>query len=203
MPRPRLDHVRKAQILSAAAEVLSERGYANARVVDIAKTAGTSPAAILYWFEGKDGLLAEALRLREQEFHDRYTVKAEQKSTASDQLRVLIEAMLHHYDWKLWMELCVLALRDKSAAAERDRMDRRWRAALRATIREGQQRGEFLAGDPEEVMFVLAALLAGLAPLLAVKAKGVTKDRVERVWLAEASRLLGPGFDAGPLKRTR
>ena len=52
MPRPRLDHVRKAQILSAAAAVLSERGYANARVVDIAKAAGTSPAAILYWFEG-------------------------------------------------------------------------------------------------------------------------------------------------------
>jgi AcrR family transcriptional regulator len=44
MPRPRLDHVRKAQIVSAAAEVLSDRGYANARVVDIAKAAGTSPA---------------------------------------------------------------------------------------------------------------------------------------------------------------
>ena len=71
MPRPRLDHVRKAQILSAAATVLSERGYANARVVDIAKAAGTSPAAILYWFDGKDGLLAEALSLREVEFHDR------------------------------------------------------------------------------------------------------------------------------------
>ena len=120
MPRPRLDHVRKAQILSAAAGVLSERGYANSRVVDIAKAAGTSPAAILYWFEGKDGLLAEALRLREQEFHDRYTVKAETKATASERLRVLVEAMLHHYDWKLWMELCVLALRDSNAAAERD-----------------------------------------------------------------------------------
>ena len=65
MPRPRLDHVRKAQILTAAAGVLSERGYANARVVDIAKAAGTSPAAILYWFDGKHGLLAEALALRE------------------------------------------------------------------------------------------------------------------------------------------
>ena len=135
MPRPRLDHVRKAQILSAAAGVLSERGYANSRVVDIAKAAGTSPAAILYWFEGKDGLLAEALRLREQEFHDRYTVKAETKATASERLRVLVEAMLHHYDWKLWMELCVLALRDEAAAAERDRLDRRWRAALRGVIR--------------------------------------------------------------------
>ena len=72
MPRPRLDHVRKAQIIAAAAAVLSERGYANTRVVDIAREAGTSPAAVLYWFDGKDALLAEALRLQEQEFHDRY-----------------------------------------------------------------------------------------------------------------------------------
>jgi AcrR family transcriptional regulator len=203
MPRPRLDHVRKAQILTAAAEVLSERGYANTRVVDIATAAGTSPAAILYWFEGKDGLLAEALKLREQEFHDRYTVKAEHKQSASQRLRVLVEAMLRHYDWKLWMELSVLALRDEAAAAERDRLDRRWRAALRAAVRDGQQSGEFIPGDPDEVMFVLAALLDGWAPLLVLKAKGVTRERVERVWLAEASRLLGPDFDASPLKRTR
>ena len=203
MPRPRLDHVRKAQILTAAATVLSERGYANARVVDIAKAAGTSPAAILYWFDGKDGLLAEALSLREVEFHDRYTVRIDQAKSASEQLRILIEAMLHHYDWALWMELCVLALRDNAAAAERDRMDRRWRAMLRRVIRDGQQAGEFSAGDADEAMFVLAALLDGMAPLLAMKARGVTYQRVERTWLAEASRLLGSGFDAAPLRRSR
>ena len=203
MPRPRLDHVRKAQILTAAASVLSERGYANTRVVDIARAAGTSPAAILYWFEGKDGLLAQALLMREQEFHDQFTITADSRTSASDRLRVLIEAMLHHYDWKLWMELCVLALRDETAAAERDRMDRRWRAALRAVIRDGQRLGEFTGGDPDDTMFVLAALLDGLAPLLALQAKGVTRERVERVWLAEAARLLGPGFDDRPLRRSR
>lgn len=203
MPRPRLDHVRKAQILSAAAEVLSERGYANARVVDIAKAAGTSPAAILYWFDGKQGLLAEALALREVEFHDRYTVRIDVATTASEQLRILVEAMLRHYDWGLWMELCVLALRDPSAAAERDRMDRRWRAMLRKVIRDGQRRDEFIAGDPDETMFVLAALLDGMAPLLAMRAKGVTAAQVERTWLAEASRLLGAGFDASPLAEER
>ena len=88
MPRPRLDHVRKAQILTAAAAVLSERGYANARVVDIAKAAGTSPAAILYWFEGKQGLLAEALALREVEFHDRYTVR---DRAGSDSVRAVAD----------------------------------------------------------------------------------------------------------------
>ena len=203
MPRPRLDHVRKAQILSAAAAVLSERGYANARVDDIAKAAGTSPAAILYWFDGKHGLLAEALSLREVEFHDRYTIRIEHAATASEQLRILIEAMLHHYDWALWMELCVLALRDPAAAAERDRMDRRWRAMLRKVIRDGQQTEEFSAGDADETMFVLAALLDGMARLLAMKARGVTQQRVERTWLAEAARLLGPGFDSTPLPRSR
>lgn len=202
MARPRLDHVRKAQILKAAAEVISERGYANARVVDIAKAAGTSPAAILYWFEGKDGLLAEALRLREREFQERFTTHAERQPTASEQLRVLIAAMLHHYDWGLWMELCVLALRDEAAAAERDRMDRRWRAELRAMIRAGQAGGEFVESDADQVMFVLTALLDGMAPLLALKAKGISRERVEQTWLAEALRLLGPGFDASPLPPT-
>ena len=201
MPRPRLDHVRKAQILSAAAAQLSERGYANTRVVDIAKAAGTSPAAILYWFEGKDQLLAQALRLREQEFHDSFTVAAQSEVTAGERLRVLVEAMLYHYDWALWMELCVLALRDEAAAAERDRMDRRWRAVVRNVLREGQERGEFIESDPDDTMMVLAALLDGLAPLLALKARGVTRERVEKVWLAEAGRLLGPGFDTSPLKR--
>ena len=199
MPRPRLHDVRKAQIVTAAASVLSERGYANARVVDIAKAAGTSPAAILYWFDGKQGLLAEALQLREIEFHDLYTVRIEQAETVSQQLRILVEAMLREYDWGLWMELCVLALRDPAAAAERDRMDRRWRAMLRRVIRDGQERGEFVDGDADEIMFVLAALLDGMAPLLAMKAKGVTRAQVERTWLAEAARLLGPGFDSTPL----
>lgn len=201
MPRPRLDQVRQAQIIAAAAEVMSERGYANTRVVDIATVAGTSPAAILYWFDGKDGLLAQALALREQEFHDRYTAHLDELQSASDRLRALVHAMLHHYDWALWMELSVLALRDNAAAAERDRLDRRWRAALRAEIRRGQESGEFIDGDADQMMFVLAALLDGMAPLLAVRAKGVTHDRVERTWLVEAARLLGPGFDSSPLRR--
>ena len=202
MSRPRLDHVRKAQILAAAAAVLSERGYANARVADIARAAGTSPAAILYWFDGKDGLLAEALALREQEFHDRYATPLAEAASASERLRLLVAAMLDDYDWGLWMELCVLALRDDRAAAERDRMDRRWRAALRGVIADGQRSGEFDgddADDADETMFVLAALLDGLAPLLAVRATGVSRARVERTILREAARLLGPAFDAGPL----
>ena len=95
-----------------------------------------------------------------------------------------------HCGWSCACLLCATP----TAAAERDRMDRRWRAMLRKVIRDGQERGEFIERDAEETMFVLAALLDGMAPLLAMKAKGVTRAHVERTWLAEASRLLGPGF---------
>jgi hypothetical protein len=73
---------------------------------------------------------------------------------------------------------------------------------LRTVVRDGQQGGEFASGDPDDVVFVLAALLDGMAPLLAMRAKGVTRERVERTWLAEARRLLGPGFDDSPLRRS-
>jgi AcrR family transcriptional regulator len=200
MARPRLDHVRKVQIIAAAAEVLSERGFANARVTDIARVAGTSPAAILYWFDGKDGLLSEALALREQEFHTRFTAHIDDLPTASERLRLLIDAMLYEYDWGLWLELCVLAIRDEKAAAARDRMDRRWRAGLRNVIRFGQQRGEFVDGDANQTTFILASLLDGMAPLLAVRATGVTASHIESTWLTEAARLLGPTFNAAPLR---
>ena len=49
-PRPRLDHVRRPAMLSAAAEVIRERGLEHARVSDVAERAGTSAPSVLYYF---------------------------------------------------------------------------------------------------------------------------------------------------------
>ena len=56
-PRPKVEHLRKPQIISAAAEVLYERGLFDTRIGDIAERAGTSAPTILYYFESKDRLL--------------------------------------------------------------------------------------------------------------------------------------------------
>jgi len=47
-PRPQIDHIRKPQLLGAAAEVISERGVEGTRIADVAERAGTSPPAVLY-----------------------------------------------------------------------------------------------------------------------------------------------------------
>src|SRR5262245_41400513 len=52
---------RHQEILDAAARVITDRGLAETRISDIAEEAGVSPGLILYYFDSKDRLLAEAL----------------------------------------------------------------------------------------------------------------------------------------------
>ncbi len=53
---------RRAQMLAAALEVISERGFADTRIADVAERAGVSPALVIYYFKTKDQLLTEAIR---------------------------------------------------------------------------------------------------------------------------------------------
>jgi AcrR family transcriptional regulator len=116
-PRPRLDHVRRPVILAAAAELIRERGVEHARVADVAERAGTSAAGVLYWFDSKDELLAEALTSAEDAFHARLTAELDQLDSAGERLRLLIAESVGGEDWTLWMELWTRALRDAIASA--------------------------------------------------------------------------------------
>ena len=49
-------------MLRAALEVISERGFADTRIADVAERAGVSPALVIYYFKTKDQLLTEAIR---------------------------------------------------------------------------------------------------------------------------------------------
>jgi AcrR family transcriptional regulator len=53
----------RQRILDAAAEVLAERGYADARLSDIASRAGLQAGSLYYHFASREELVAEILRL--------------------------------------------------------------------------------------------------------------------------------------------
>src|SRR3954451_4366808 len=53
----------RQRILDAAAEVLDERGYAEARLTDIAAGAGMQAGSLYYHFSSRDELVGEILRL--------------------------------------------------------------------------------------------------------------------------------------------
>ena len=123
-PRPQIDHIRKPQLLAAAAEVIAERGFAATRIADVAERAGTSPPGVLYWFESRDELLAEALSFGEQAFHDELAAELETLADPRARLATLIERSIGGDDWVLWIELWTRALRDPETSRSRQRARR-------------------------------------------------------------------------------
>jgi AcrR family transcriptional regulator len=191
-PRPSTAHVRRPAILNAAAEVISERGVQNTRISDVAERAGTSAPGVLYWFPTKDELLAQALLFADERFYEGLTEELEALGSATARLARLIELWPAEGDGEtvLWMELWVRALRDPELAKTRERLDRRWRAAIADIVREGQASGEFGPADADDVALLLGALMDGFAIQLALDDPAVTADTVRRHCLALAETRL-------------
>ena len=191
-PRPSNAHVRRPAILTAAAEVISERGVSNTRISDVAERAGTSAPGVLYWFPTKDELLVEALQFSDDRFYAALTDELATLGTASERLGRLIELWPAEGDAEttLWMELWVRALRDPQLAKTRERLDRRWREAIADIVRDGQADGEFGDADADDVALLLSAVMDGFAIQLALGDPAVTADTVKRHCLALAEARL-------------
>lgn len=199
-PRPSNAHVRRPAILTAAAEVIAERGVQNTRISDVAERAGTSAPGVLYWFQTKDELLAEALTFSDDRFYDALTAELAAMASATDRLTRLIELWPAEGDGEtvLWMELWVRALRDPELAKTRERLDRRWRDAIADVIREGQASGEFGGDDADDLALLLGAAMDGFAIQLALGDPAVTTEAVRRHCLELAMR--GVEHDEGTME---
>ena len=149
-PRPKLEHLRKPQIVAAAAEVMYERGLFETRIGDIAERAGTSSATILYYFESKDRLLEEAVDHADREWYTRLSARLDRCAGATEKLVRLVEDTSlgngELGDWTLWLEMWVRARRDPHVRASYPRLDRRQRSLIAGIVREGQDAGEFSDG---------------------------------------------------------
>jgi AcrR family transcriptional regulator len=192
-PRPRLDHVRRPELLQAAATVIRRRGLVNARVTDVAEEAGTSPPSVLYYFSSKSELLNEALTSAEERFYEELAASLEGIESAAERLAVIVDSGAGggDYDAVLWMELWAKALRDPELAATRAELDGRWRRTIAKVVRYGQERGEFGPADPERFAVLLGSLLDGLSVQIALRDAEVTPSRVRELTVTLAERELG------------
>jgi AcrR family transcriptional regulator len=191
--RPRLDHVRRPAMLSAAAEVIRERGLENVRVSDVAERAGTSAPAVLYYFTTKAELLKDALTSAEEAYYEELERELGALESARQRLVRIVAggAGDGDYDASLWMELWAKALSDPELAATRADLDGRWREAIAGVVAYGQRRGEFGPhADPDEFAVLLASLLDGLAVQIALGDAEVTPERARELALVFAEREL-------------
>lgn len=196
-PRPQIDHIRKPQLLAAAAEVIAERGFAATRIADVAERAGTSAPGVLYWFDSRDELLAEALGHAEATFHDQLAVELAAVADPRARLATLIDRSVGgDDDWVLWMELWILALREPRMRETRQLLDDRWREEIAAIIADGQAAGVFSGPEPERAALELASLIDGLAVQVALGDRLVTPELMHSTCVEVAGRLLGTELEA-------
>jgi len=198
---------RHQEILDAAARVITERGLAETRISDIAEQAGVSPGLILYYFDSKDRLLAEALTYANDQFYLRTSREIRRLPSAVDQLRRLVDLSVPGYlpeygrldEWALWIEVWVRALRDPEMAKDREVLDERWRAQLADIVRAGKASGEFATEtDVDELALRLASLIDGLAIQVVMSDTKVTPERMHSTCMEVAAHELG--FELAPAK---
>jgi AcrR family transcriptional regulator len=191
---------RHQEILDAAARVITERGLAETRISDIAEQAGVSPGLILYYFESKDRLLAEALTFANDQFYLRTSREIRRLPSAVDQFRRLVELSIPGYlpeygpldEWALWIEVWVRALRDADMAKEREVLDERWRSQIVDIVRAGKESGEFVTETADdELALRLACLVDGLAIQVVMRDSKVTPERMLRTCMEVAAHELG------------
>ncbi len=95
--RPSRPSARRAELLSIAAELFAERGFAGVTVDDLGAAAGISGPALYHHFDGKEALLGEMLIGISQNLLDRARIIAAGSASAES----LVRLVAMHVDFAL------------------------------------------------------------------------------------------------------
>ena len=206
---------RKEQMLHAALEVISARGYADTRIADVAERAGVSPALVIYYFKTKDQLLTEAIRFYEDTFYAVGQSRLARLKSAAARLEEFVAmSCLPEADpepagtWQLWLDFWAQASRNAEVASVRQKSDERWRDVISALVQEGQEAGEFRQIDTASFALYLSTLLDGFTIQIALNDPVVDSVRAFELSMQFVADQLG--FDwkpessrVGPRRRGR
>jgi AcrR family transcriptional regulator len=197
---------RREDMLRAALHVIAERGFTDTRIADVAERAGTSPALVIYYFQSKDNLLTEAIRLAEDRWIEQGVERMQAIPDAVGRLEEIVTWICiplpddeFPEPWSLWIDLWARSLRHPEVARVREEFDARWRSAIARAVIDGQAEGAFGPNDPTEFAIALLALLDGLAVQVALGDPAVDTGFALRTAMGFASRVLGFTWSGDPV----
>jgi AcrR family transcriptional regulator len=191
-------------MVTAALEVISERGYADTRIADVAERAGVSPALVIYYFKTKDQLLTESIRYYEESWYAVGQRRMEQLPTAAARIEQIVamnclpEAEpVPVSSWQLWLDFWAQAARNAEVAAVRRKSDDRWRDQISSVVLAGQAAGEFRDVDAAAFAIGLSSLLDGLTIQIALEDPAVDPVSAFELTMQFAAERLGFSWQPG------
>lgn len=185
---------REEGVLEAAALAISELGFSNVRVADIAERANMTAGHVTYYFPSKNDLLLLALRRSEE------SLVADSRSEVSafddpvERLRWLIARAaskgFKDDGWNLWLQVWANGLSNEGVSLEPGQLDQRWFEILVEVIEYGRDRGVFRVKEVTDAAESISALIDGLSIKVTVGSDRLDRDRMLRLIEATASKLL-------------
>jgi AcrR family transcriptional regulator len=155
------DPAKRDNIINAAIQVFSQKGYAAARIIDVARSAGIGKGTVYEYFSSKEDLFFCVFQKVMQESESQMEVIAASRSgTVAQRLEIMGDGLMR--TWLDKLELYSLVMEfwaAASASASRRRFKGTFQNAYRAfrqtiakLIEEGMHHGEFSpACQPVEV----------------------------------------------------
>jgi AcrR family transcriptional regulator len=165
-PRPNVTDERTSQIITAAEDVFTKKGFAEARMDDIAEETGLSKGTLYNYFKSKDDLIIAILdRIFQREFKA-FEASDISEMSALDAISLFSDTVAK--DIKLMLrlmpvayEFLALAFRNRTVQKALKLYVNRYMDILVPIIQNGIDSGEFKKVDAKEVAIAMGAILEG------------------------------------------
>lgn len=165
-PRPNVSDERKTQIINAAEDVFTQKGFDKARMDDIAKETGLSKGALYLYFKSKNDLIIAILdRMFQREFKQLEDLNQNGLS-ATDAIWKLTDLIIKDVLDLIRLipivyEFLALAFRSKYVQQALKKYINRYLDILIPIIQRGIDSGEFRQVDAREVAIAGSAIIEG------------------------------------------
>ncbi len=165
-PKPDVSDTRKSQILEAAMNVFSRRGFHEARMDDIVQESGLSKGALYWYFKSKDEVILSILdNLFERELSGLKGLQ-DQEGAASDLLSEFMQLTIHELQQMARLlpiayEFYALAFRNHTVREAAKRYLQTYINLLTPLIQRGIDQGAFQPVNPEETAISVCAMIEG------------------------------------------
>jgi AcrR family transcriptional regulator len=172
------DHdARRRDVSEAVWRVLAEHGFDGLTLRAVAAEMGASTGLLTHYFPSKQALVQHALEIAAERSDAIPRLAAEPGIPA---LRAAILDVLRATEMnKVWVGSWDGALVDPERRAGERARYRRWRSHLRPLVVAAQERGELRAGDPDDLVAIVAAFTHGLVVQSLFDSRAFSRARQE------------------------
>ena len=165
-PRPNVTDERTSQIITAAEDVFSKKGFSEARMDDIAEETGLSKGTLYLYFKSKNDIIIAILdRIFQREFKVIEQINIAE-TNATDSIWLFVDTVVKDIKYFLRAmpiayEFLALAFRNKTVQKALKVYVNRYMDILTPIIQHGIDTGEFRNVNTQEVAITMGAILEG------------------------------------------